>query len=116
MKKLIVAAMLVGSMFANAEEAAKPAENAPAAVEAAKPTPAQVAEARAKRAQAMAKKFAALKPKMLKAVKTYGLDDEKAEALLKDLQDIIAKSGDAAKGKKAKAKKAKGKKKAAKAE
>ncbi len=98
MKKLITAAILAGSMVAMAEEAAvvKPAETTPVAAEkqavkAVKPTitPEMRAARRAKREQLIAQRKAELEKKCLEIIKKYGLDDEKAKALMKELQDAM---------------------------
>ena len=91
MKKLMVAAMLAGSMMAVAEEAAKPAETAaPAKVTAParrQLTPDQRAEMRAKFEQRMAARKAEMEKKAIEIIKKYGLDDEKAKALFNELQN-----------------------------
>ncbi len=97
MKKLITAAILAGSMVAMAEEAVvKPAETTPVAagkqaVKVVKPTitPEMRAERRAKREQLIAQRKAELEKKCLEIIKKYGLDDEKAKALMKELQDAM---------------------------
>ena len=97
MKKLICAAVVAGSMFAMAEEAAK-AETlvVPAAAETGKVVPKrakmspeqrqkmrEMAEKR--RAEFMAKKEA----QVLEIVKKYVPEEEKAKALVKELQDAM---------------------------
>jgi len=100
MKKLIVAAVLAGSMVAMADEAAKPAAAAapvaPVAAAPAAPAPKhgqlteeQRAELRAKRMKAMAERKAEMEKKAIDIIKKYGLDDEKAKALLKELQEAM---------------------------
>ena len=90
MKKLIFAALVAGSAFAFADEAAKPA--APAAAAAVKAparrqiTPEQRAAMRAKFEQRMAARKAEMEKKGLEIIKKYGLDDEKAKALLAELE------------------------------
>ena len=95
MKKLIAAAMIAGSMMVMAEEAAKPAEapkaNAPAAAVAPRRqmTPEQRDAMRAKFEQRMAARKAEMEKKALDVIKKYGLDDEKAKALLADLEAVM---------------------------
>ena len=95
MKKLIVAAMVAGSMMVMAEEAAKPAEapKAAAATAAAAPrrqiTPEQRAAMKAKFAERMAARKAERDKKAIEVIKKYGLDDEKAKALLADLEAVM---------------------------
>ena len=108
MKKLICAAMVAGSMFAMAEEAAKPAEAAPAAaavkaeaaVPAAKPvakvgprrsqiSPEQRAKMREQREKFMAERKAKMEAQVLEVVKKYVPEEEKAKALVKELQDTL---------------------------
>ena len=96
MKKLICAAVVAGSMFAMAEEADKAAPAVPAAAEAVKVAPKrpqitpeqrqkmrEMAEKR--RAEFMAKKEA----QVLEIVKKYVPEEEKAKALVKELQDTL---------------------------
>ena len=96
MKKLIVAAMIAGSMMAMAEEAAKPAEAAkPTAV--ATPVRKQIsaeqrAAMRAKFEQRIAARKAEMQKKALEIIKKYGLDDEKAKALLDELEAAMKPS------------------------
>lgn len=97
MKNLICAAIVAGSMFAMAEEAAKkeaavPA--APVAAEAAKPKrPQMTDEQRAALREKMMQRRAAMKAEMdkkaIEVIKKHGLDDEKAAALWKDLQETM---------------------------
>ena len=101
MKKLICAALVAGSMMAMAEEAAKceggkctlPA--APAAEKAAVPTarpkmtPEQRQKMREQREKFMAERKAAMETKMLEVVKKYVPEEEKAKALIKDLQEAM---------------------------
>lgn len=103
MKKLICAAIAAGSMVAMAEEcatakcteAAKCAEAAkPAAVaaEAAKPfkmTDAQRAKMREQREKFMAERKAKMEAQILETVKKYVPEEEKAKALVKELQDAM---------------------------
>ena len=104
MKKLICAAIAAGSMVAMAEEcatakcaeAAKSAEAAPAAVEAAKPaakpfkmTDEQRAKMREQREKFMAERKAKMEAQMLEVVKKYVPEEEKAKALVKELQDAM---------------------------
>ena len=97
MKKLICAAVVAGSMFVMAEEAAKAeASAAPAVAEAAKVAPKrpqitpeqrqkmrEMAEKR--RAEFMAKK----EQQVLEIVQKYVPEEEKAKALVKELQDVL---------------------------
>jgi len=96
MKKLIVAAVLAGSMVAVAEESAvKPAEAAPVAVEAAKPvksgqlTPEQIAERKARREKMMAERKAEMEKRALEVIKKYVSDEEKAKSLLTELEEAM---------------------------
>ena len=93
MKKLIAAAMIAGSMMVMAEEAAKPAEAAKAAVPAMAArkqiTPEQRAAMKAKFEERMAARKAEMEKKALDVIKKYGLDDEKAKALLADLEAVL---------------------------
>ena len=101
MKKLICAAVVAGSMFVMAEEAAKKADApaAPAVAEAAQQAPArsqmtdeQRAQMREKFMQRRAAMKAEMDKKMIEVIKKYGLDDEKANALWKEIQETM-KSG-----------------------
>ena len=98
MKKLICAAIAAGSMVAMAEECAtaKCAEAAPAAVEAAKPapkrpqiTPEQRQKMREQREKFMAERKAKMEAQMLEVAKKYVPEEEKAKALVKELQDAM---------------------------
>ncbi|MBO7721337.1 MAG: hypothetical protein J6T01_02930 [Kiritimatiellae bacterium] len=104
MKKLICAVAMAGAMFAMADEAktaSAAVPSAPAAeVKADKAsapsganrralTDEQRAKFREQREKFMAERRAAMDAKMLEVIKKYGLDDEKAKALLKDLRDAI---------------------------
>lgn len=104
----MMAAMLafVG-VSANAEEAAPaaPAADAKAAV-AAKPgrvqiTPEQRAKMREQRVKAMAERKAALQAKVLEVVKKYVPDEEKAKALVAELEAAMKPSRRAPMAKKA---------------
>ena len=92
MKKLICAAIVAGSMFAMAEEA--PA--VPAAAEAVKVapkrpqiTPEQRQKMREQREKFMAERKAKMEAQMLEVVKKYVPEEEKAKALVKELQDTL---------------------------
>ena len=97
MKKLICAAVVAGSMFVMAEEAAKSETSAaPAAAETVKAAPKRAkmsSEQRQKmremaekrRAEFMAKKEA----QMLEVVRKYVPEEEKAKALVKELQGAM---------------------------
>ena len=97
MKKLICAAVVAGSMFAMAEEAAKTeVKVAPAAAEAAKVapkrsqiTPEQRQKMREQREKFMAERKAKMEAKVLEIVKKYVPEEEKAKALVKELQDVM---------------------------
>ena len=104
MKKLICVAIAAGSMVAMAEECAtakcaetaKSAEAAPVAVEAAKPaakpfkmTEEQRAKFREQREKFMAERKAQMEAKLLEVVKKYVPEEEKAKALVKELQDAM---------------------------
>ena len=95
MKKLIVAAMIAGSMMVMAEEAGKPAEAPKAAATTATAvprrqiTPEQRAAMKAKFEERMAARKAEMEKKALDVIKKYGLDDEKAKALLADLEAVM---------------------------
>ena len=99
MQKLVCAVMVACSMVALAAEEAKK-EAAPAAAPAkaqvqpprAKLTPEQRAEMRAKREKFFAERKAALEAKMLEVAKKYVPEEEKAKALIKDLQDVMMSS------------------------
>ena len=95
MKKLICAAIVAGSMVAMADEAAKTeAPAAPAAVEAAKVapkrpqiTPEQRQKMREQREKFMAERKAKMEAQVLEIVKKYVPEEEKAKALVKELQE-----------------------------
>ena len=101
MKKLICAAIAAGSMVAMAEECAtakcdEAAKPAPVAAEAAKPaakpfkmTDEQRAKMRAQREKFMAEHKAQIEAKLLEVAKKYVPDEEKAKALVKELQDTM---------------------------
>ena len=98
MKKLICAAVVAGSMFAMAEEAAKAeAPAAPAAADAVKATPKHpqiTPEQRQKmreeqREKFMAERKARMEAQILEVVKKYVPEEEKAKALVKELQDAL---------------------------
>ena len=97
MKKLICAAVVAVSMFAMAEEAAKAeAPAVPAAAEAVKVAPKRVkmsSEQRQKMREMAEKRRAERKAKMeaqlLEVVKKYVPEEEKAKALVKELQDTV---------------------------
>ena len=97
MKKLICAAIVAGSMVAMAEEAAKAeASAAPAAAEAVKAaprrpqiTPEQRQKMREQREKFMAERKAKMEAPVLEVVKKYVPEEEKAKALIKELQDAM---------------------------
>ena len=101
MKKLICAAIAAGSMVAMAEECAtakcaEAAKPAPAAVEAAKPaakpfrmTDEQRAKMREQREKFMAERKAKMEAQLLEVAKKYVPEEEKAKALIKELQDAM---------------------------
>jgi len=99
MKKLIVAAFLAGSMVAMADATAvattEKAASAAAVEQPAKPlkrgplTNEQRAEMRARREKMMAERKMQMEKKALEVIKKYGLDDEKAKALLNELQEAM---------------------------
>ena len=98
MNKLICAAIVAASMCAMADEAKKEAAPAaPAAAAVAKPMaparPQMSEEQRAKRREQqmkfMAERKAAMEAKMLEVVKKYVPEEDKAKALIKDLQEAM---------------------------
>ena len=97
MKKLICAAVVAGSMFAMAEEAPKAETAAPAAAaEAGKKapkriplTPEQIQKRREQREKFMAERKAKMEAQVLEIVKKYVPEEEKAKALVKELQDAM---------------------------
>ena len=95
MKKLVCAAIVAASMCAMADEAKKDAAPAaPAAAAEAKPmmskrpqmTEEQRAKMREQREKFMAERKAAMETKLLEVVKKYVPEEDKAKALVKDLQ------------------------------
>ena len=99
MKKLICAAVVAGSMFAMADEPAKQ-EAAPAATaEAVKVapkrhqiSPEQREKMRAQREKFMAERKAKMEAKLLEVVKKYVPEEEKARALIQELQEAMLPS------------------------
>ena len=99
MKNLICPALVAGSMVAMAEEAAKAevkAPVAPAAAEAVKVapkrpqiTPEQRQKMREQREKFMAERKAKMEAQILEVVKKYVPEEEKAKALVKELQDAM---------------------------
>ena len=97
MKKLICAAIVPGSMVAMAEEAAKAeAPAVPAAAGAVKVapkrpqiTPEQRQKMREQREKFMAERKAKMEAQVLEIVKKYVPEEEKAKALVKELQDAM---------------------------
>ena len=98
MKKLVCAAMVAVSMCAMADEAKKDAAPAVAPnVEQAKQmaprrspmTAEQRQKMREQREKFMAERKAAMEAKMLEVVKKYVPEEEKAKALVKDLQEAM---------------------------
>ena len=93
MKKLICAAVVAGSLFVMAEETDKAA--APAAAEAVKVakrpqiTPEQRQKMREQREKFMAERKAKMEAQALEIVKKYVPEEEKAKALIKELQDVM---------------------------
>ena len=96
MKKLICAVLVAGSMVAMAEDSAK-TEAAPAAVaEAVKAGPQrrqitseQRQKMREQREKFMAERKAKMEAQTLEIVKKYVPEEEKAKALVKELQDAM---------------------------
>ena len=99
MKKLICAAVAAGSMFVMAEEATKAEVKtpvAPAAAEAVKVAPKhpqfteeQRAKMREQREKFMAERKARMEAQILEVVKKYVPEEEKAKALVKELQEAL---------------------------
>ena len=97
MKKLICAAVVVGSMSVMAEEAAKAeAPAVPTAAEAVKVAPKrpqmtseQRQKMREQREKFMAERKAKMEAQALEIVKKYVPEEEKAKALVKELQDAL---------------------------
>ena len=98
MKKLFFSALMAGAMVSfGAEETAKPAAPAATPSAVAAPvkrqiTPEQRAAMRAKFEQRMAARKAEMEKKSLEIIKKYGLDDEKAKALLAELETVMKQS------------------------
>ena len=97
MKKLICAAVVAGSMVVMADEAAKKdGAAAPAAAEAVKVAPKrsqiseeQRAKMREQREKFMAERKAKMEQQVLEIVKKYVPEEEKAKALVKELEDAL---------------------------
>ena len=96
MKKLICAAVVAGSMFAMAEEAAKTQATPVAAAEAVRAapqrrqiTPEQRQKMREQREKFMAERKAKMEAQILEVVKKYVPEEEKAKSLVKELQDTM---------------------------
>ena len=98
MKKLVCAAIVAASMCAMADEAKKDAAPAaaPAAVAANPAVPARPqmteemrAKMRERREKFMAEHRAAMEAKMLDVVKKYVPEEDKAKALIKELQESM---------------------------
>ena len=96
MKKLICAAIVAGSMVAMAEETAKTQATPVAAAEAVKAapqrrqiTPEQRQKMREQREKFMAERKAKMEQQVLEIVKKYVPEEEKAKALVKELQDAM---------------------------
>ena len=98
MKKLIFSALVAGSMVAVAETAA-PAKDA-AATKAVMSAPRrspmteeQKAQMRARFEQSLAKRKAEMEARMLPIVKKYVPEEEKAKALIAELQEAMRSGG-----------------------
>ena len=91
MKKLICVAVVVCSMLAMADEAAKPAVAAPAAPESVKVAPKRPQISEEQREKFMAERKAKMEQQILEVVKEYvpEEEEEKAKALVKELQDAM---------------------------
>ena len=97
MKKLICAAVVAGSMFAMAEEPAKSevkADSAAAEAVTVAPKRPQISEEqrakmREQREKFMAERKAKMEVQILEVVKKYVPEEEKAKALVKELQDTM---------------------------
>ena len=97
MKKLICAAVVAGSMFVMAEDPAKTeVKAAPAAAETVKVAPKrpQITEEqrqkmREQREKFMAERKAKMEAQVLEIVKKYVPEEEKAKALVKELEDTM---------------------------
>ena len=91
MKKLICAAIVAGSMVAMADEAAKvEAPVVPVAAEAVKVAPKRAKispEQRQKKREMAEKRRAEKEAQLLEIVRKYVPEEEKAKALVKELQD-----------------------------
>ena len=98
MKKLMLAAMVAGSMIVMADEPAKKDNAKAAAPVAVQPdarkqlTPEQRAEMRAKREKFMSERKAKLEAAQLEVLKKYGIEGEKAKELLRELQQAMRAS------------------------
>ena len=97
MKKLICAAVVAGSMFAMADEPAKkeaapaaaPAEAVKVAPKRPQITPEQRQKMREQREKFMAERKAKMEAKLLEVVKKYVPEEEKAKALIQELQEAM---------------------------
>ena len=99
MKKLICAAVVAGSMFAMAEEVAnkdavrvvqtKTGEAVEVAPKRPQITEEQRAKMREQREKFMAERKAKMEAQILEVVKKYVPEEEKAKALVKELQDAM---------------------------
>ena len=97
MKKLICAAVVAASMFAMADEAKtqatpvtpKTAETVKQAPRRAKMTDEQRAQMKARREQFVAQRKAAMEAKLMEVVKKYVPEEEKAKALIAELQEAM---------------------------
>ena len=96
MKKLICAAVVAASMFVMAEETAKAEAALVAVAEAVKAgpqrrqiTPEQRQKMREQREKFMAERKAKMEAQVLEIVKKYVPEEEKAKALVKELQDAM---------------------------
>ena len=99
MKSMVFAAVVAGSMFAVAAEAEKPAAATPAApvaAEAAKVAPKRPQFSAADRAKMrerfMAERKAQMEAKLMEVVKKYVPEEEKAKALVNELQEAMMAS------------------------
>ena len=99
MKKLICAAVVAASMFAVADEAAKPAAAAPATTKAVKVATnrpkisgERFAKMREQREKFMAERKAKMEAKMMEVVKKYISEEAKAKALVNELQETMMTS------------------------
>ena len=100
MKKLICSAVVAGSLFAMAEEAVKVEAAAPektavtieqqqALKRRSQITPEQRQKMREQREKFMAERKAKMEAQVLEIVKKYVPEEEKAKALVKELQDAM---------------------------